>query len=120
MSCTYKLQGKEYTRSEILSEIEKGIISPSYVSEQKARKVLRDLLGMDNTQIEFINGLIEGKAIGRLLKDGNILLSNLATDSTVYHEAFHRVFRGAISSSDRLSLIKDIKSRKMEKSYRTL
>ena len=112
MSCTYEFQNKVYSRSEILSEIEKGIISPSYISEQKARKIVRDLLGMDDTQIEFINGLIDEKAIGRLLNDGNILLSNLATESTVYHEAFHRVFRGAISRADRLSLIKDIKSRK--------
>lgn len=39
--------------------------------------------------IEIVKGLIEGKAFGRLTHAGKVLISDLAEEGTIYHEAFH-------------------------------
>lgn len=44
-----------------------------------------------NIPIEVFIGLIEGKALGQFLSSGKVLLSDKATEGTLYHEAFHVV-----------------------------
>jgi len=60
----------------------------------KELKWLNDKLG-NNMPVEIVNGLIEvaktsKKAFG-MLRNGSIILSNIAAEGTVYHEAFHVV-----------------------------
>ncbi len=53
-----------------------------------------------NISIEKIQGLIEGKSLGRFLSEGRILLSEEATMGTLYHEAFHTVTQLYLSKEE--------------------
>lgn len=59
----------------------------------------------------IVRGLIKGKAFGQTLSDGRILLSDIMTEGTAYHEAFHRVFSGIISDSERNKVLQDWRNR---------
>jgi len=48
-----------------------------------------------------IHGLIKSKAFGQLLLDGTILISDLATVGTAYHEVFHRVSLMLLTKAER-------------------
>ena len=58
-------------------------------AEWEARKDFLEKTFPDSEQ-EAIEGLIDDKAWGRILRSGKILISDLAVEGTIYHEAFHR------------------------------
>lgn len=112
MACTYWYNGIEYTKSGIANLIRNGEVSFSNLDEAKAKSYLVNELGMKEEDIEFTAKLIDNKSLGRFTEDGKIILSSLANDSTVYHEAFHRVFNMYIDESQRKALIDEFKKRK--------
>jgi len=112
MACKYIYKGNEYTRGQILDQIMKGGLSLQVLDQQKARETIKRITGMTDAQIEFIKGLIDGKALGRMLSDGRILLSEMASESTAYHEAFHRVWQGSLTSEERNAAIREFKTNK--------
>lgn len=112
MACKYIYKGNEYTRGQILDQIMKGGLSVQVLDQQKARDEIKRITGMTDSQIEFVKGLIDGKALGRMLSDGNILLSEMSSESTAYHEAFHRVWQGSLTSEERNAAIKEFKTNK--------
>jgi len=112
MACKYIYKGNEYTRGQILDQIMKGDISLQVLDQQKARDEIKRITGMTDAQIEFVKGLIDGKALGRMFSDGNILLSEMASEATAYHEAFHRVWQGSLTSEERNAAIKEFKTNK--------
>jgi hypothetical protein len=61
---------------------------------------------------EFIeNGLIDGVALGRVLPSMRLILSPLAGDRDIYHEAFHIVFNFFLNKTDRTRLYNETKNR---------
>lgn len=103
MACKFEYLGKVYTRPQIIRMVKTGQIStPDTVLA--ARKWLESTLGMDESQIEVVHGLIQNKSMGRLLRDGRILLSSVADLDTGYEEGFHRVFRTKVKDDVRQSL----------------
>lgn len=107
MSCTYIYRGKAYSKVGLLKVLSKT--DPVITNE--AKEFLRSKLGMLDSEIEIVQGLIDGKALGRFLEDGKILLSNLADDSVLYHESFHRVFRMMLMPNERTAIHEDFKKR---------
>lgn len=74
--------------------VDRPIQSYPIVDLNKELKWLNDKLG-SNIPVEVVNGLIEvaktsKKAFG-MLRNGSIILSNVAAEGTIYHEAFHAV-----------------------------
>ena len=75
----------------------------------KEKQWLKDKLGLTDSEISIISGLIDGYSMGRFLSDGNILLSDIMEIGTAYHEAFHRVFQASLNNRQRQALIKEFK-----------
>jgi hypothetical protein len=61
--------------------------------------------------IKQIAGLIEGKALGRLTKDLEVLISDLAVAGTTYHEAFHVVSQAFFSPEERERMYNEVRER---------
>jgi hypothetical protein len=112
MSCLYNYKNKQYTRKELLDLIVTGQVLPGTIDKVAARQEIQRITGMDAEEISFVKGLIDNGSIGRLLSDGKILLSDMATESTVYHEAFHRIWQGALSQNERSAAKKEFLSKK--------
>jgi nucleoid-associated protein YgaU len=77
------------------------------IDTEQAMQNLADLLGenaVSEERLGFVKGLIDGVAGGRILKNGRILLSEIATLGTEYHEAFHYVSQFLISAKEREEL----------------
>lgn len=110
MACTYIYNGRRYTRFEILRLIRQGeIIGTEDMT--KARKWLKDNLGMSDEDIVTVKGLIDGRSLGRFLRDGRILLSDQMTDGVQYHEGFHRVFNMMLSEEERQAVLDEFRQR---------
>ncbi len=64
-------------------------------------------------QIEYtrLKNLIDGKAVGKFLASGRILISQLAAKGTTYHEAFHVVSQLFLTDKERTALYKEYKER---------
>lgn len=64
-------------------------------------------------QIDYtrVKNLIDGKAIGKFLKSGRILISELAAKGTTYHEAFHVVSQLFLTEKERKALYKEYRDR---------
>ena len=60
--------------------------------------------------IKIVNGLIDGKSYGRTLNSARVLLSDLAQEGTVYHEAFH-VVKGRFTTPESGKALEDAYSR---------
>lgn len=97
MSCSYIYNGRQYSRAGLLTILAKGPAA----NIEKSKEFLLSKLGMLDEQISIVKGLIDNKALGRFLEDGDILLSSFADDRVVYHEAFHRVFRMYLTPEER-------------------
>lgn len=93
-----KSRVKEYTQADINNEIAE----------------VKRLLG-DNIHVNKVIGLIKDKAFGQLLRDGTILISDLATLGTGYHEVFHRVSLNLLSDKQRAELYADWRSRNQDR-----
>ena len=94
--------------------------------QNEARTWLNDKLGLkEQSDYEFVTGLIEQNSFGQFTKDARILLDPLFEKGTEYHEGFHRVFRMYLTNEQRQSLYNEFMSRndankllaKMKKSY---
>jgi hypothetical protein len=75
----------------------------------KEKQWLKDKLGLTDSEVSIISGLIDGYAMGRFLSDGKILLSDIMEIGTAYHEAFHRVFQASLNNRQRQALIREFK-----------
>lgn len=64
-------------------------------------------------KFEIIAGLIDNKAWGQV-KNGALLLSNIAEEGTVYHEAFEVVYRYFLNPSQLKALKREFRNRKGE------
>jgi len=112
MSCTYTYNGKQYSKAGVLRAISQD---PSTISKA-AMNFLTSKLGMLESEVEVVAGLIDNKALGQFTEDGKILLSGFADDSVVYHEAFHRVFRMFMTPQDRAKYYNEFRKRPNYKS----
>lgn len=77
------------------------------IDAEQAMQNLADLLGenaLSEERLGFVKGLIDGIVGGRVLKNGKILLSEIATLGTEYHEAFHYVSQFLIPVKEREEL----------------
>jgi len=98
------------TKEQALDRIKKQNI---YVKgeESQARKWLNEKLGLTEKEVSFVKGLIDGKAFGRFLSDGKILLSDKLEQGSEFHESFHRVFNNYLTPGERIALRKEFYSR---------
>jgi hypothetical protein len=110
MSCTFDYKGKKYSRDFILRKLAKE--SLQLKDQSQSIQWLKDKLGMSDSEIIIINGLIANKSLGRFKADGRVLLSGFADVSVAYHEGFHRVFRLLLDNSERKDIRNSFKSRK--------
>ena len=108
-NCSYQYAGKTYSQDRLLRKLVEELPSGS---QQESIDFLKEYLGMTEDEIIVVKGLIDNKSLGRYKADGKILLSEYATSDVAYHEAFHRVWRGYVNNSDRLSIIRELKNRK--------
>ena len=106
--CTFKYNNKEYSREGLMSKLAQDLARFS----SKSIDFLKTKLGMSENEIIIIQGMIDKRSLGRFKKDGTILLSTFANDGTVYHEAFHRVYRMYITPKERKQLQKEFRKRK--------
>lgn len=113
-NCTYVYKGKSFSQERLMRALVNELPSRSQAA---SIEFLKEYLGMTESEIVVVNGLISNKSLGRYKADGKILLSDLATADVAYHEAFHRVWRMYLSPEERLNAIKEIKNRK---SYQTI
>ena len=85
-------------------------------NEKNADYVLEDITSARNwvnknlkgIKVEEIKGLINGHGFGAF-KENAILLSDKAPKGTVYHEAFHAVFRQYFTASERILMTEEAK-----------
>jgi hypothetical protein len=107
MGCLYTYNGKNYTEKELLEKF-------NSTSERvnSAREWLLINTNMNSEELTIVNGLLSNNSLGRMLNDGKIIISNLAPDSLIYHEAFHRIFNFFATDFDRFKLIDEFKQRK--------
>ncbi len=68
-----------------------------------------------NVEVEDVKGLIDGRAFGRFLSSGKILLSNLAPNNTLRHEAWHVVEELYLTNKERADIHKEVKNRFKDK-----
>lgn len=108
-NCSYIWKGKTYSTDRIMRSLVDSLPSRS---QAESIEFLKDYLGMTESEISVVRGLIDNKSLGRFKADGKILLSDLATVAVAYHEAFHRVWRMYLSPQERLDAIREVKSRK--------
>lgn len=110
MSCTYYHNGQRYTRTGLLKAIKSGTITIPKLDDANARKYLNDVLGLNDSQVEIVKGMIDGNSYGRFLADGRILLSD-QLEGSQYHEAFHRVWRMLLTDNERNGILSEFAKR---------
>ncbi len=107
MSCLYIHNGIYYTEKQLLEKFNSHSQRTS-----TAREWLLSKTNMNLNELSIVNGLLSNDSLGRMLEDGKIIISNLAPDSVIYHEAFHRIFNFFATDKDRLTLINEFNQRK--------
>lgn len=108
-NCSYQYRGKTYSTDRLMRVLVDELPSRS---QAESIEFLKDYLGMTESEISVVKGLIDNKSLGRFKADGKILLSDLATVDVAYHEAFHRVWRMYLSPEERLDALREVKARK--------
>jgi len=108
MSCIYIIEGKPYNEENLLKKFN----SPVGRQTQAIKWLKENTNASDNDFLPIVDGLLSGGALGRMMDDGKFLFSNLAPESVIYHEAFHRVFNFFATENERLKLIEDFKKSK--------
>ena len=93
MACTYNYNGETYTEQELSIVLKMNIIPDL----EGSKKFLQETLGMEESEIQIVSGLIDNYSLGRYLSDGRILLSNISSPNVAYHEGFHRVWNLSLS-----------------------
>ena len=107
--CSYTYKGKKYSTDRIYRLLVNELPSRS---QQESVDFLKNVLGMEESEIQIVKGLIDNRSLGRFKADGTILLSDLADLDVAYHEAFHRIWRMYLSSEERVTAIREMKLRK--------
>jgi len=80
--------------------------------------VPKDKDGKPLVGLEFVKGLIDGKAYGKFTKNGNILLSDLMeVNGVLYHETWHAVTRKFMPKDERYKMYEE--ARKLRGKART-
>ena len=92
------------------------------INTKKATKWLKSKLGLDESQIDIIDGVIRqfanGEAVYGIAHTDGIAISNLAIEGVQYHEAWHRVSLLLLDSDTRNRLYEEF--RKQHPLMRTL
>ena len=102
------------------------------MAEERFANIAKELAWFEerfpNIPISTVPGLIEGVGYGQTIKAGQVILSQLAVEGTVYHEAFHVVEGKFISAENkaaayaaytRLTGIKEGVSEEIAEEFRT-
>ena len=102
------------------------------MAEEQQANIAKELAWFEekfpNIPISTVPGLIEGVGYGQTIKAGQVILSQLAVEGTVYHEAFHVVEGKFISAENkaaayaaytRLTGIKEGVSEEIAEEFRT-
>lgn len=110
MSCDLIYKGKKYSRDRLLRILATESLQAK--DQNQSIQWLKDKMGMTDSEITIIQGLINNGSLGRFLQDGDILLSSFADSPVAYHEAFHRVFRLYLDNQERKDLVTQFKKRK--------
>jgi hypothetical protein len=112
IGCSYTYKGKQYSRERILRmlRLENQSLLPQ--DQTASTNWLKENLGMTDSEISVVKGLIDNRSLGRMIEDGNIILSEFASPGVAYHEAFHRVWNGFLSQDERSAFLRDFKQRK--------
>ena len=72
-----------------------------------------DMEGNPLFSVELVQGLIDGKAYGKFLAEGKILISDMMdVPGVLYHEAFHGITRKALSPEERYKLYDEVRAMK--------
>lgn len=77
-------------------------IKPKVTIEQQ-RQWYIDKFGNDS-DLEIVQGLIAGDALGTVMENGQIMLSDKAEDGTLFHESFEKVFYLYLSETEQQTL----------------
>jgi len=77
MSCTYTYKNKKYSKDRLLRKL--ATESLENKNQDQSIQWLKDKLGMTDSEIIIVKGLIDNKSLGRFTKDGRILLSSFAS-----------------------------------------
>lgn len=64
-----------------------------------------------NISIESVKGLIDGNSFGRFLSTGQVLLSDLAPENTLRHEAFHVATQLYLTKKEISDIYKEVRER---------
>ena len=108
MSCTYIIDGKAYNEENLLKKFN----SPVERQQQAIQWLKQNTNATDADFLPVVDGLLTNGALGRMMEDGKFLFSNLAPESVIYHEAFHRIYNFFATDEERLKLIEDFKKSK--------
>lgn len=108
-NCSYEYMGKTYSKDRLVRKLVDELPSRS---QQESIDFLIKTLGMLESEIIVIKGLIDNRSLGRFKADGKILLSEYATPDVAYHEAFHRVWRLSLSNEERLVGLQEVRKKK--------
>lgn len=73
---------------------------------EKAREWYKSVFGSDE-DFDVVEGLIRTRAFGEFNEVGRILLSDIAEEGTIYHEAYHKAHNLYFTDYERRSLIEE-------------
>lgn len=83
------------------------------INTKKAVKWLKDNLGLEDAQIEVVDGVLKqfanGSAVYGIARADSIAISNQALEGVQYHEAWHRVSLLMLDKETRQKLYKEFK-----------
>lgn len=84
-------------------------VTENSINLNKELKWLETVL--PKAQYQKVRGLIARGVVGRVIKNGTILISDLASEGTVYHEAWHYVSQFLLDKKELNSLYQDWRNR---------
>ena len=99
--------GEDY--SDLFSS-DRILLREDYILENisHARKWMKE--NLPQVPFSIVQGLIDNKSFGRVTKNG-LLLSNIAEEGTIYHEAFHSVTHYLFTKGQRQSVYNEFRDR---------
>ncbi len=68
-----------------------------------------------NVEFSVIQGLVNSNAFGHLNRQGQVIISDLASKGTVYHEAFHVVSQMTLNEKERQKLYTEVRQKDGQK-----
>lgn len=89
-----------------LNSVKEGKNTP--LTQEEVNDVKRML---PNVPLNLIRGLIDNNALGRMIANSRILLSEFATTGTLYHEAWHWIEEVILTPQEKERLHQEVKDR---------